>query len=86
MATKFKNISVIIIVLFTILVITHKACIAEQQANEQLNSFHSENPVGSDAYLVDSISYIHPDWEYEQVEDYIFMNSDAYEALYKEPK
>ena len=72
MATKTKRVIVIIIVSCVLCILAHRACIAEQQADVEIAKFHSEYPVGSDGYCIDSIMYEHPSWSYDQAEEYLF--------------
>lgn len=46
------------------------------------DKFTSEYEVGTDAYLSDSIAYIHPDWSPDKVEDNIFLPKEEFEAKY----
>ena len=82
--TPLKNI--ILLYVLSILVIVYVIILlkSEQNFNNKYeNTFNSKYEMGSDEYIIDSITYIHPDWEYQQVEDYVFLSSDKYEIKYK---
>ena len=36
------------------------------------NKFHSDEPVGSDSYMEDSLAYAHPSWSYERIQQELY--------------
>ena len=44
--------------------------------------FHSDYPVGSDTYMEDSLAFVHPNWDYEQICDSLYGPMDKPEYTY----
>ena len=77
-STKIHILLIVFIVL-SIVVLTRE----EVKLNKQLNTFTSDEEVGSDAYMIDSIAFIHPEYSYEMCEDAIFLSDSAFDAKYR---
>lgn len=50
---------------------------------EGFSSYYDE---GTDGYYIDLISYQHPDWDYDKVEDSMFLSDSAFQAKYHHNK
>lgn len=46
------------------------------------DKFTSEFEPGSDAYISDSLQFVHPDWSYDKIEDYMFMPESEFHTKY----
>ena len=77
-STKIHILLIVFIVL-SMVVLTRE----EVKLNKQLNTFTSDEEVGSDAYMIDSIAFIHPEYSYEMCEDAIFLSDSAFDAKYR---
>ena len=66
-STKIHILLIVFIVL-SIVILTRE----EVKLNKQLNTFTSDKEVGSDAYMIDSFSFVHPEWSYERCEEELF--------------
>ena len=62
--SKKLYISLIVFIVLSIVILTRE----EVRLNKQLNTFTTDEEVGSDAYYIDSLSFIHPEWSYERCE------------------
>ena len=49
-------------------------CLCKWEASSiiEANTFTTDEEVGSDAYYIDSLSFIHPEWSYERCEEELF--------------
>lgn len=89
MQKENKVLNTIIIAIVSIIITIFVAYNIEKEAkfNEKYeNTFTSKHKIDTDEYLLDSISFAHPTWDYDRVKDYVFLNSDSYEIKYKENK
>ena len=77
-STKIHILLIVFIVL-SMVVLTRE----EVKLNKQLNTFTSDEEVGSDAYMIDSIAFIHPEYSYEMCEDAVFLSDSAFKAKYR---
>lgn len=77
-STKIHILLIVFIVL-SIVVLTRE----EVKLNKQLNTFTSDEEVGSDAYMIDSIAFMHPGYSYEMCEDMLFLTDSAFNAKYR---
>ena len=77
-STKIHILLIVFIVL-SMVVLTRE----EVKLNKQLNTFTSDEEVGSDAYMIDSIAFIHPEYSYEMCEDAVFLSDSAFDAKYR---
>ena len=59
-------ICVIIAVLMYLMVDTQYDYIKEEQ-------FNSEFEPGTDSYMEDSLTYMHPDWSYERIQEELYV-------------
>ena len=62
------HILLIVFIILSIVVLTKE----EVKLNKQLNTFTTDKEVGSNAYYIDSLSFIHPEWSYERCEEELF--------------
>lgn len=62
------HILLIVFIILSIVVLTRE----EVKLNKQLNTFTTDKEVGSNAYYIDSLSFIHPEWSYERCEEELF--------------
>lgn len=72
-----------------ILMLTVLSCVAKNNTTsspstpEGFSSYYDE---GTDGYYIDLISYQHPDWDYDKVEDSMFLPDSAFQAKYHHNK
>ena len=79
-----KNITKIHVLLIVFIVLSMVVLTREEvKLNKQLNTFTSDEEVGSDAYMIDSIAFIHPEYSYEMCEDAVFLSDSAFDAKYR---
>lgn len=55
----------------------------ETSLNIKANTFTSDEEVGTDAYYIDSIAFMHPGYSYEMCEDMLFLSDSAFNAKYR---
>lgn len=55
----------------------------EASLNIEVNTFTTDEEVGSDAYYIDSIAFVHPEYSYEMCEDAVFLSDSAFDAKYR---
>ena len=79
-----KNSTKIHILLIVFIVLSIVVLIREEvKLNKQLNTFTSDKEVGTDAYYIDSIAFMHPGYSYEMCEDMLFLTDSAFNAKYR---
>ena len=87
LSPKTQKTIIWIVVIACLAIIIYSILKVEQQFDAKYeNVFTSEYEIGSDAYIMDSISYYNPLWEYQRIEDYLFISSDEYELKYRTTK
>ena len=62
------HILLIVFIILSMVVLTRE----EVKLNKQLNTFTTDKEVGSNAYYIDSLSFIDPEWSYERCEEELF--------------
>ena len=60
-------------------------CLCKWEASSiiEANTFTTDEEVGSDAYYIDSIAFVHPGYSYEMCEDAVFLSDSAFKAKYR---
>lgn len=60
--------SLTVLIAFIIVMLT----LSDYDYNKEEKEFKSDFDKGSDSYMEDSLTYYHPDWSYEQIQDTLY--------------